>query len=107
MITSFNQSMYKSNYIYIKETSRYYYIENITVVKQRMTIECSESDVLTSFKSQLLKCSATLERQSNLFNTYLNDSEYQTYAYNNIQALAFPNSLRQSEQFILVINGGI
>lgn len=106
LIVDYDKELFTANYIYIAETKRYYFIDNITLSQQRMFIECSETDVLMSFKNDLLSISATLERQSNIFNTYLTDSEYQSYAYSHIQTIEFPNSLRNTEQFILCVTGG-
>lgn len=102
----FDATLLKANYLNILELQRYYYIDDISVANQIMTISCSESDVLMSFQNQLKARSATIERQSNVFNTYLNDAEYQTYAYQIITTKEFNNSFRNNEQFILIVNGG-
>lgn len=102
----YDETLYQANYLNIRELQRYYYINDISVANQIMTISCSESDVLMSFQNQLKARSATIERQSNVFNTYLNDSEYQTYAYQIITTKEFSNSFRKNEQFILIVNGG-
>lgn len=107
VILNFDSSIYSANYMYIVETSRYYYISDIYVEKQRMYISTSESDVLMSFKEQLLNKQATVARQQNVFNTYLNDSEYSAYAYRNVQTLAFPYSFRNNEEILLLITGGV
>lgn len=106
VILNFDINIYKCNYIYINETSRYYYVSDIWVEKQRMFISTSESDVLMSFKEQLLAKQATVARQQNVFNTYLLDSEYQAYSYRNIQTIAFPYSFRNNENLLLLVTGG-
>lgn len=106
VILNFDDSIYNANYMYIAETSRYYYISDIYVEKQRMYISTSESDVLMSFKEQLLNKQATVARQQNLFNTYLVDNEYQVYNYRNIQIKKFDYEFRENPTIIMNIAGG-
>lgn len=103
---SYDEILYKANYLYIAEMQRYYYISDISVSNQIMTITCSESDVLMSFQNQIKAKTAVIERQANVFNTYLNDVDIDVYADAYVITKEFQNSLRQSERFILICNGG-
>lgn len=66
-----------SNYCYVKDFARYYYITNITMLDFRRTmIEC-KVDVLMTYKQQLLATTQHIVRQESLFNMYLEDGNMQ------------------------------
>ena len=103
--TTFNIDIYKSNYIYISELDRYYFINNITLSQQSMFIEC-HIDVLMTYKTDLLQLTATVTRQENRFDTYLKDDEYLVEGYNRVQTIPFNTSFDNGECYILLVNGG-
>lgn len=98
--------LYSCNYIYIDVFKRYYYVSDIRLSKQLMHVYTSESDVLMSFKAHILDLTATLERQSMLFNTYLDDSEMLTYSNALVTTREFPNVMRISESLVMTVTGG-
>lgn len=94
----------QSNYLYIEDFNRYYYIDNITFSQQRYYIDCS-CDVLMSFSADIKNCTAIIERQENEYNLYLNDEEYKVYQYPRVQTKRFTNGF-DTNSFILAIAGG-
>lgn len=66
-------SIYSYNYVYIAYFSRYYYIDDITVLDgARMLISCSV-DVLKSFESSIKECTVNSRRNQNNYDMYLPD----------------------------------
>lgn len=61
------------NYCYIEQFHRYYYVDNIVVVNNKlMEIHCT-SDVLMSFKAQLMNHKGIVARNEYVYNNYLDD----------------------------------
>lgn len=104
LILSNINGLTQSNYLYIEDFDRYYYIDNITYSQQRYYIECS-CDVLMSFSDDIKNCTAIIERQENEYNLYLNDEEYKVYQYPRVQTKRFANGF-DTNSFILAIAGG-
>lgn len=61
-----NSSYYACNYLYCDTLSRYYYISSFSVdTAGRLNLHCNV-DVLQSFKSDILKCTATILRSESI-----------------------------------------
>ena len=102
-ILNVNNKILTSNYMWVSDLNRFYYIENIELSKQRMYIK-AKVDVLMSYKSDILNLNCIIKRQSNLYNSYLNDDEYKSYEYNRIQTFPFARGFT-AEEFILAVSG--
>lgn len=64
----------KFNYCYCPNFDRYYFIENITFTRNRLVqIECA-SDVLMSFKDDILKTTQLITRQEHKQQRYIADT---------------------------------
>ena len=96
------------NYMYIQEYGRYYFVTDIVSVKNGLWEISGHVDVLYTYKSGILACSATLKRQENLFNLYLDDPEFKTYNNSDIVTKVFTggNGLKKNMDYILVVAGG-
>lgn len=93
------------NYIYVDDLKRYYYVRDIEYGKQCIYLSC-HVDVLMSFKSDLMKQSAIINRNEYVFNLYQNDERMRLYAYDSIRTVQFPSGFDFSKQhFILGIAG--
>lgn len=79
-----------SNYCYIGDTGKYYYINPDYKIENQSVIIALKEDVLMSFKTQLLAQTCTVSRNENLSNAYLYDNGYQLLAYKNIVTKQFP-----------------
>lgn len=79
-----------SNYCYIGDTGKYYYINPDYKIENQSVIIALKEDVLMSFKTQLLAQTVTVSRNENLSNAYLYDNGYQLLAYKNIVTKTFP-----------------
>lgn len=72
------QSIYQFNYMYVESFHRYYFIDNITSVRNGLwRVECSV-DVLMSFRSQISDLSCIVDKQESQFysNEFLNDGSF-------------------------------
>lgn len=85
----------KYNYAYIDEFNRYYFID-------RNSIECTNygfyriklnTDVLMSFKEDILKTNAIVSRQEVKNQRYLIDNKKLQYAYKSVICKKFPNEI--------------
>lgn len=103
-ILQYDEDILNSNYIYVTELKRYYYIENITLSQKRMYITASV-DVLNTYKDDILNLKAVVKRQENRYNTYLNDENYKALEYSFIHTLKFPSGFNV-QSYILAICGG-
>ena len=94
------------NYMYIKEFQRYYFITDITVVRNGLVELKGRIDVLQTYKDDIKGNTAIIERQENEYNMYLNDSEFMTYNYNQLNTKLFPNGFGSSTYYYLTVAGG-
>lgn len=103
-ILDYSQFIYSCNYVYIPELYRYYYIDNIIYSQQRVYIEC-HTDVLMTYRTEILNLQCIIKRQQYKYNLYLNDEKYKAYEYSRVQTKEFPNGFT-TNAFILAIAGG-
>lgn len=96
------------NYAFISETKRYYFIVDIKIVREGLVRISLRTDVLMSFKDDILKLSAIVARQEKTWNLYLSDSYFKTYQNSKIQLKAFSNGFTTPNGYtwILVTAGG-
>lgn len=100
------QDIYTYNYMYISEFGRYYFIDDIRSVNNNMWEISAHVDVLETYKSQILANTAVIRRQSLKYNTYLNDPEWKTYAYEQVAAFKFPvTPFNKDLKYILTVAG--
>lgn len=100
------QDIFTFNYMYISEFSRYYFIDDIRSVHDNLWEISAHVDVLETYKNQILANTAVIRRQSLKYNTYLNDPEWKTYAYEQVAAFKFPATPFNKElKYILTVAG--
>lgn len=103
LITQYNINIAESNYIYIRDLNRYYYIKNIDYSQQRIILYC-ECDVLNSYKNDIYNLTCIIKKQESFYNLYLNDGTFKAYQDPLIYCRDFPNGLTANE-LILTIAG--
>lgn len=100
------QDIFTFNYMYISEFGRYYFIDDIRSVHDNLWEISAHVDVLETYKNQILSNTAVIRRQSALYNTYLNDPEWKTYAYETIAAYKFKTTpFNKALKYILTVAG--
>ena len=98
--------VYNYNYVYIQEFGRYYFINDIKSVNNNVWEISAHVDVLETYKDAILSNTAVIKRQSTLYNTYLNDPEWKTYAYETIAAYKFKTTpFSKALKYILTVAG--
>lgn len=108
MIEAVNPSTY--NYCYISEFGRYYFINNITSVRNGLwKIDCSV-DVLMSYKTSILNLNVIVSDLSygeSTDSTYVNGDQWITKVKSKTDVLVFPSGLLDDGEYILITSGGI
>lgn len=93
------------NYCYIADFNRWYYITDITIVRNGMYEFKCKVDVLFTYSTEIYALKAVVKRQQEEFNTYLNDSQYMSLNYPRVQTYAFPNGFSSTFNYILTTTG--
>ena len=94
------------NYAYIPEFGRYYFITNITSVRNNLWEVAMRVDVLMTYADEIKANTAVIARNSNLWNLYYQDEQFKILNYETIQTKAFGVSLNPSSQIVLICAGG-
>lgn len=97
------------NYMYIPDFGRYYFLKPPVSVQNGLWEVEGHVDVLMSFKNGIRGCNATLKRQENLFNMYLDDPEFKTYNKSQVVTKLFTGAsgpLTKDMKYVLVVAGG-
>lgn len=68
-------SLVNINYCYISTFGRYYYVNNIEIVNNKLVKIICHCDVLMSFKEDILKCGGVIKRQETTANLLLSGAD--------------------------------
>lgn len=105
VIETDNLSQY--NYLYVSEFNRYYFINDISIIRTNLwRVSCSV-DVLMSFQSSILKLSCVVDKQQGQFNsnTFLNDGSFVADSRVGLEVKNYPNGFNPTPSLILVTVG--
>lgn len=91
------------NYAYIDTFQRYYYIVDRKSLVNGVMELTLESDVLQSFMQSIKAAPATITRQQNSTQGYLNDSGYNALAYEKVMYRKFPNALDEFSYILMTV----
>lgn len=95
-----------SNYIYVEEFGRYYYITNIISINYTLWELHCHVDVLMSYKEQIRAQIAIVARQEAQYNLMLDDGIFMCYQNPKIQTKLFSNATPfETQEFVLVVAG--
>lgn len=92
-----------TNYAYISEFARYYYITNIVCVGNLFELHM-HVDVLMSYRGDIRSNNAVVSRQEKQYNLYLQDGVFKEQANPHYEIKKFPSGFT-SFNFILAISG--
>lgn len=100
--------IFSYNYMKIPQfNNRFYFIDDIVSIGQNRWEISGHIDVLETYKQAILGNSVVLRRQENKYNTYLNDSKWPVYSYDDVITFAFSNSgFKKALEYLLVVAGG-
>lgn len=103
-----NPLEYHYNYMYISEFDRYYFIDEIVSVRNRLWTIKASVDVLMSFKNDILSSEVIIDKveDESAANLYLDDGSFvmDSRKYNEIKE--FPSGLNETGEYILICAGG-
>lgn len=95
-----------ANYCYIQELGYYYYLSEPILSTQRMLFNCS-TDLLMTYKTEILNLKCIVARQEEKFNAYLKDDRYPVKAKQDVTTVLFPSGFSDTHQEIIIaVNGG-
>ena len=92
------------NYAYIEEFDRYYFVNNITSVRENLWRMSLHVDVLYTYRDGIRDNYAIIERNQNQYDLLLNDGLFQTQQRPSIKQFAFPGGFTQTD-FVLAVAG--
>ena len=99
------------NYVYIPTFKRYYFVREITSLKNNLWSVALHVDVLMSFRSQIKNVRAITKRQEYLCNNDLIDDRLRLLNYPALQTnVTFPNGFLDVTsgqlQYVMITTGG-
>lgn len=95
-----------SGYNYMYFLGKYYFIYPTVSSGGLTVIEAEKVDALTTYDRQIRDHTAVISRNANVYNRYLNDKSFKTYAYKQTRTLEFPSGFNKSLTWALVTLGG-
>ena len=98
------QNANKINYMYIPDYGRYYYITDIVRVRDEIVDIKGRTDVLMSFKDEIINMSGIVKRSASNWNLYLDDGSLKGYNNPMVTTKEFPTGFTARE-FILAVAG--
>ena len=103
-IIELHGNIINSNYCYIPDFKRYYYIVDNTLHNNITTLRL-KSDVLMSAYDDIKNLSAIVRRNTNINNKYINDDKYITQQNTRVQTKEF-STVANNYSYILLVCGG-
>ena len=101
LILTYNSHIEEANYV--EFNNHYYYIMGMTYSQQRIILQLHE-DVLMTYRDKILNLGVILDRQENVGNPYLKDSEIPVEAKRSVQCKIFPKGF-SGDTYILATTG--
>ena len=97
-----------SNYVYIPEFKRYYFITEMTIVRNNLWRISLKVDVLESFKFNILNLSCIVDKQQyENYGNNIDDGSYINKADSFVEIANYQNGFNSSGEFILITAGAI
>lgn len=95
------------NYAYIPEFDRYYFIDNISSIRNGIWSIAMTCDVLMSFRTSILNSYAIINHtQENEITQYMSSDIWKTLVKDKTDIINFPNGLLETGEYILITAGG-
>lgn len=101
-----SNDLHNINYAYIKNFNRYYYVNDIVSLNNNLWELHLHVDVLMTYKEQILKLNAIIDRYEKSGNLYLNDNEYPIQQNSRVQIYNFDKSFSNEGKLLLTVSGG-
>lgn len=109
-ILHYNSKIGSANYFYLRDSGRYYWMDEPIVEEGQRMIIRGHLDVLQTFKSDIMKCKITVNRNENAKSPYLNDTNFPVEEKALRDLAKFPSQpfagYKSYLEFILLTSGG-
>lgn len=105
IVVAYDSAIMTANYLYIAELSSYYYLSEPILANQRLVFNATK-DLLFTEKDNIKNLKCIISRQESKYNAYLNDDRYPVLNKQQVNTLAFPVGFSNSEDILLIVNGG-
>lgn len=93
------------NYLYCSKFGRFYFVNEITVVRTGiLDLHCTV-DELDSFAADILANTAIIDKQEKEYNLYLNDDGLKIQQNPLVQTWAFPHGFGEAYEYVMVVAG--
>ena len=93
-----------ANYCYCVDTGYYFYLSEPTMSAQRLFYNAN-TDLIATYKEDILNLGCILARQENKFNAYLKDSEQAILSKRVVDTRIAPHGFNNNDCFILATCG--
>lgn len=104
-IETLNESVFNCNYMTIDSFGgRKYFIDDITSVRNGLIQISAHVDVLSTYDSQIRRCTGIVSKQATNYNLYLDDGTLKAYNNPIIVTKAFPSGFT-GESYLLLVAG--
>lgn len=104
-----NPAAYNYNYMYIAAFGRFYYINNIIHIREKIWEIHAHVDVLYTWGASIRASEVVIDKTSSFddANLYLDDGSFvmDSRKYNTVTS--FPNGFNDAGQYILICAGGV
>lgn len=94
------------NYCYIPTFERYYFVSDVTIIRNNLIQLKLSVDVLESFKTQILAQNVIINKSQSNKQLYLPDENWKTLVKTKTDIVNFPNGFLDDGEFILITAGG-
>ena len=104
-IETSNNDIFNCNYMTIESFGgRKYFIDDITSVRNGIIQISAHVDVLSTYDTQIRKCTGIISKQTFNYNLYLDDGTLKAYNNPKIVTKSFPNGFT-GESYLLLVAG--
>lgn len=105
IVISSDSGIAQANYMYIPDFHRYYFINKIESIRTNIWRIHGHVDVLETYKTQIKKQTAIVDRLESVETPYLADGRYTFESYNKYKIQKFGASLSKNLSYVLVVAG--
>lgn len=85
-----NYGITQFNYVWLSDTNRYYFVDDVENLHNKQLLFHLTVDVLTTYQNEIRQLYALIDRQKGMYNLYYPDN-LPTLAYERVQTQLFPN----------------
>lgn len=101
------ETVSRYNYMYIPAFHRYYFINDVTSVRNNLWRIDANVDVLTSFKNEILALSCVVDSNTSPdYESYVMGDAWMATVKESTSIINFPGGLNETGEYVLITSGG-